>query len=242
MKRLIAFIGFMTFCSSGWGAITVSSQTWAADANATSVMTFTINCQGGNLLEVDAINESGFRVTGSTYNGVALTKSTETIDTGGPTYTGIYYLTNPAAGANTVSITFVQAGANKAAGAKCFSGVNTTTPVDVANCSVAGSGGTTITVGLTTTVNNDLLSDSALNNAGNVLTSGSGTLQWASQGGIGAGKAAGSTQGPVGIGTTNMTYTASSFAQPVYCAMAIEPSVAAVTGGASQTMKYERYE
>ena len=225
---------------SGWSAIAVSSQTFHQHTGAAGVDTWTFNCNGGNLLVLAPISSQGFLVVGSSFNGVNLTMSTQTINGSGPTAAALWYLVNPSAGSNTMSITWSDTGGsvNQGAGAVCFSGVNTSAPIDVANCSISGSGGTTVTVNLVTTVNNDFLDDVLMNNSQTItITSGSGTIQWFHNGVTEPpfGIQIGSTKGPVSTGSNSMTYvTTNTFSQPTYCGLAVEP--AAVAGGAPPKM------
>jgi hypothetical protein len=225
----------------GWGAITVTSTTFHGNPGAANPQTFSFNCNGGDLLVVAPLNGNSALATAVTFNSLALTQSTQTVDNGGPTTAAIWYRSSPPAGSQTVSITWGTAQSQTAAGVICFSGTNTTTPIDIQNCSVAGSGGGTVTVSLTTTVNNDTLYDSLYNNNTNALTSGSGTIQWsaAQSGNTGT---AGATKNSVGIGANSMTYTATSFSQPAYCGIAIELAAAAAGGGFNKASRMERYE
>lgn len=228
MKKLICF-GLLMMAAKGWGAITVSSQT-ATTGGASPTVTLNVNCQGGNLLVLDYLssNSGPNLYSSATYAGAALTIATGTINSGGPDQVTIAYLVNPAAGTNALNVTASAGGTGNIIGAICFSGANTSTPIDVANCSTAGGGGGTVSVNLTPTVNNDFLVDDIFNNNTNAITQDASQTLQISQAADGAGQG-GSTKGPVSASLQTMKWTASSFAQPAICAVAIEPAPVANT-------------
>lgn len=234
MKRFLICASFVLLSTKGWSAVAVSSSTFVQTLT-NDVITGTVNCQGGNLLVMECVSGNGWDVLNSSYSGTAMTFSTRTVDGGGPTSANIFYLVNPAAGSNTLSASFHGVSSNQGCFAACFTGANTSTPIDKANCDISGGGGTVQSSSMTTTVANDLILDVILNNNTNALTAGSQqTVLVAQAASLGGGIGNISTKGPLATGANVTSYTASLISQPVMCSVAIEPSAAVASSTQGQ--------
>lgn len=209
-------ISFSSGTASSVQSIAVTSQT----ASGSSVSTWAMNCQGGNLLVVGYTTDNGTLPSGITYNSVSMTYSTQTTNGAGPDAAALYYLTSPAAGTNNIVIT--GSGGNTYSGGICFSGTHSASPIDTQLCNTSGGGTGTISLTMTTANNNDWMADVAYNNGTNDETATSPqTDQWHGFSGFRAG--AGSTKGPLATGVISSSWTATSFSQPVICGLAIIP-------------------
>jgi len=237
MKKLLILAGLFflpwaahaaTITQYGTMVITISSGTASATSLAITSTTYSgdntttwsMDCKGGNLLVVAYVKPSNTRVTGITYNGVALSYSTETYNTGN-SMAGVWYLASPATGSNSIVVS--PSGGNFNGGAVCLTGSKISSPIDSASCSTAGGGSGTLGVTWSTTNSGDWLIDAGFSNNGNAMSaSGGQTAFWTNTGGVDAyASGAGSTKGPVSSGSQTMSWTATSFAQPSICAVAV---------------------
>jgi hypothetical protein len=114
-------------------------------------------------------------VTGITYGGNAMTVVGTPQNTGAM-YSALYRLIAPAAGANTVSITYSGALLTATAGAMSFSGVDQTTPVEASNAAVGFS--LTATVSTTTLTDNAWVVHAMTHFGTEASTIGQGSSTW----------------------------------------------------------------
>ena len=87
-------------------ALAVDTQATGGQTTTTATLTWAHTCTGSNLILIVGLTEEGtYSVTGITYNGVAMTLGKG--GTGGAGYgrPDLWYLINPATGANNVVIT-----------------------------------------------------------------------------------------------------------------------------------------
>lgn len=155
----------------------------AFDASTTmsNTSSFSHTCTGTDRLLVvqirTQISGGGDCVTGVTYNSVAMTRintiRSETNNERGY----LYQLVAPATGANTVTIT-TSGGPSVVAGATSYTGVAQSSPIDTSGSLSQGSG-TSISVSVTTTVDNDWLvgCGDGVTGAGSNFTPGSNTTE-----------------------------------------------------------------
>lgn len=136
-------------------AIAFDAATRADQAATTGSFTFSHTTSGANrvLIVMCYLNEEGDLVTGITYNGVAMTRANAFTNTPGasvPTSGYIYYLANPATGANNVVISY---SGNRAviAVAASFTGANTSSPIDQSNTVYSGNDFSSTSVSLSVT-------------------------------------------------------------------------------------------
>lgn len=158
-------------------AIDVSSNSdWKTNGAGFS---WSHTCSGADRVLIVAIcyeRDSG-DASGVTYGGTAMTL----LRTDGPTRlmkTQLWYLANPATGANTVS---VSAGSNSfhkvIGGAVSFTGADTGSPIDAHNGATGDS--TAPSTSVTTVTNDTIVVDAVVHGDADALTPGAGqTLQW----------------------------------------------------------------
>lgn len=142
---------------------------------------FSHTCTGSDRLLVVSIRTqiSGGTdcVTGVTYNGTSMTRintiRSETNNERGY----LYQLVAPATGSNTVTIT-TTGGPNVVSGALSYTGVAQSSPIDTSGSLSQGSG-TSISVSVTTTVDNDWLVGygNGVTGAGSNFTPGANTTE-----------------------------------------------------------------
>ena len=116
-------------------AIALDADTAKVASGGGSPVTWTHTCTGSSLVLLVSVTYrgSGLSVSAVTYNGVGLTR----IATDGPTSPAIqgdlWYLVNPATGANTVSVTFAGGTPTRVvAHSISFTGVDQATPIGTA--------------------------------------------------------------------------------------------------------------
>jgi hypothetical protein len=164
---------------------------------STSPLVFSHTCTGSNLILFVSIGWGANSVTAVTYNGVALTKIAGQAQTG-VSGTDLYYLINPATGANNVSISFSSSGLQAVSasytGAKqsgqpdSFNVGNTTgatsltvaTTVVAANCWLVGgfaASAGTIAAGTGTTQRQSIAGPSFIGDSNGTVATGSQSLQ-----------------------------------------------------------------
>lgn len=139
----------------GWAAIAFDAASTGTQAPPGNVATWSHTCTGSNLaLFVEASCPNTTTASGITYAGFSLAKSTAT-EAGTAGTSGdisMWFLANPATGANNIIVTCTGAlGAGGAA--ESLTGVNQTTVIESSN---AASGfGSTASKNITTITNND---------------------------------------------------------------------------------------
>jgi hypothetical protein len=184
-----------------------------------------------------ASGTSGLPISTLTYGSNSLTQAVFLTETGAGNRAEIWYLLNPPAGTNTITVTLLGTATTARAGAISLSGVNPATPTDGTNS------GTGQSLSITTTVDNDWIVDCA-----SVGTANGGRLS-----GFGAGQTAvfpASGTDPQGMsysgpdspaGSQTVSFTSSGFTQQAYVAVAFQSAAgvgganATVTGGAKLT-------
>lgn len=174
MRRLFATVAAAIFVlcatSQAFATLAIDSQESAnaAHHSITSPLTWSFTNTAGNLLIVGVIatGDTGTStITGVTYNGVSMTAVTNAPRTWNTTASAVYlfFLVNPATGANTVSVSASIAGANPdiIAGAISFSGANTSSPVSAGFTNFSTVVGTTASVSVTGTTSGDFVVSAA---------------------------------------------------------------------------------
>lgn len=158
-------------------AIAQTATATQAESNANPV-TMAFDCNGGDLLVVGICTPNNPRAGGApTYNAVAMTDSGEgVVDSGEDSTVELWYLVNPAAGSNNISIpnatpSFIVPIAS------AWSGVDTADPLDVTNSdSDTNAGNTNPSVAVTTTAANELIIDVMMEGEGTVPVTNSHTF------------------------------------------------------------------
>lgn len=131
-----------------------------ASGSGTST-TFSHTCTGSNGLLVVAVNMDGDKVTGITYNGVAMTfinKRTRTTSN----YVYLYYLLGPATGSNSVVIS--HSSGNSLAVAMSYTNVKQSAQPDSSNTNSNG-GGAALTTATTVVADNSWVIGCASNDS-----------------------------------------------------------------------------
>lgn len=151
----------------------------ALDANSTGVggtatpQTWTHTCTGSNLmLIVNVYSNTPSDVTGVTYNGVAMTSL------GNYSYSGVegnlWYLINPATGANTVSIAHTSTSNFVIGVAASYTGVKQSAQPDSSLTTQTTASATTLTATNTVVAAGSWLITGGINNSGGALIAGTG--------------------------------------------------------------------
>jgi len=176
-----------------------------------------VTCNGTNRLLlvffalVDAANPADMNITAITYAGAALTRYQGRQFAGNDGETEVWYLVNPASGANTLSWTFQGATDDHICVAIPLQNVNQTSPMNTGNGS-AGTG-TSRSVSVTTTVDRcQLYSLLALSAAATNVAVGSGQTAISSQTQGNVEEMAGEKDAvvtPAGAASMNFTWTGS---------------------------------
>jgi hypothetical protein len=153
-------------------AIAFDANSQAQGGNPSSSFSWSHTCTGSNLmLVVSVMSNTAADPTGITYNGVAMTKGKTGTDAN--RNCSIWYLANPATGANTVAVTWAGSTAYPAGSATSYTGCDTTIGANTA--SNTATSGTTFSVALTTTVSNSFVCVSGVDNNGTLVSASSGS-------------------------------------------------------------------
>ena len=161
-------------------AIAHDSTTTGAGVDGNTNYTFSHTCTGSDLmLMVCVTTNTTTDPSGITYNGVAMTKgATKTQSRNG----SIWYLANPATGANTVSVTYAAAFTLAMGSATSYTGCSGSIGATGTN---GAASGTTISVAITTTVANSYLVGAVeCNNNQTFSSSGGSTIRANQNGGV----------------------------------------------------------
>ena len=212
-------LGTVTFSSSSAMSIALDSTTASFYSGVTQVK-YNMTNNAGNFMycAMGWATGTNINVSSVSYNGQQFSVAITTGNTNGPTACALWYLSNPAIGSNSVQVNFPTS-VNTGVTCATLTGVNAASPIDVSGANVAGSGTGTITQSVTTSVLNDWLVDCSYNNNGNAETADPAqTAIFINPGGA----IANSYRGPVGVGSSSMTYTASNFSQPAMAVMAVK--------------------
>jgi hypothetical protein len=199
---------------------------------------FAFNNTGGTELLVVSVctveNTAFEQVSSITYNGDALTRHIRRTYGGGNCgWVEIWYRVSPATGSNTLAVTL--SGTPDylwVASATSWSGVDTSTPFDVAGVGAEGTNNTG-TVSITTATDNTWLVAGFAEYADETITGagGSQTDDIISQGGPSGTAIASSHKGPIAsAGPASISYALSASTAWVMAIAALRPSGAAVTG------------
>lgn len=177
-------------------------------------LTFSHTCTGSNLIlvvgtSVSDTTDTNRPVTGITYAGVAMTKIREDDEATADFTSGLWYLINPATGANNIVVTTTGSVSRIIAGGISLTGAAQSGQPDAHNGALTTT--TSITVDVTTVADNCWVIDAYSSSWGgtNPVAGGGQTQRW-----INAGTAAdgiGSTEGPkTPAGAVTMSWTAGS--------------------------------
>jgi len=204
--------------ASGGGFDTIAVDATSSSGEKTSSpFTWTHTTGSGNnraLFVGISIHTEGITASAVTYNGVSMTfLRGDTGSVGTRTRTEIWYLAAPATGANTVSVT--AAGATECSGgAVSFTGVNQSTPNDVAGGAGATGTSTTASQSITTVTDNAWTFAVLKVHNNNTITIGGGDTQiwddtYASVNGEASGSRSASAKTPAGSKTMSWTLSPS---------------------------------
>lgn len=118
--------------------------------------------------------DTGIRrtITSITYNGVNLSHATGSLATNGTLSSEIWYLMNPAAGSNTLSITFSGTLSQGVIYSEAYTGIHQTSALDQVNIGSGNSAAPSVSV--TPTEDNELIVGCIIHERHNSLTVGSG--------------------------------------------------------------------
>lgn len=158
-------------------AIAFDAVTNSEPASTTSPLTFSHTCTGSDLIllvGITILSNGGPDITGVTYAGVPMTQAVaNTTDSNEDMY--IYYLLNPATGANNVSISW--SGTHTvAARAVSYTGVKQSGQPDASN-SGHTTAGTSLAVSVTTVADNSWIVGFARNPTGGTAGAGANTIK-----------------------------------------------------------------
>lgn len=159
-------------------------------------------------------------ISGITYNGVAMTKAQGV--TNGAMRAEIWYLANPASGANNVSATIVGATDDRKFRSVSYTGVDQASPLDASNSASAGTGNPSVAV--TTIADNCWVQDAVAKFGTGVATVGGGqtaVMNDVTGNTLGAGSYEGSK---TPAGSVTMDWTQASANDWVSVAMSFKPS------------------
>lgn len=183
----------------------------SAQAGSGSSLSWSHTCSGSDRLLVVGTNSGDFsagdRVVNSiTYNGVNLTKIRS--DDSGNSRSEIWYLVNPALGANTVQVNFAGGVSEMQAGAISLTGVDQSSPLDANNGATGSSSSPSVNV--TTIADNAWVLDSLLvENTPSISVGAGQTSRWSEDNANSRGR--GSTEGPkTPAGSVTMSWSLGS--------------------------------
>lgn len=152
----------------------------ATSDNGGSVTSLTTEhtCTGSDLVLIvgTSVGSSTQTVTGVTYNGVGMTKvaGSEVSQSQNGT-TALWYLINPATGANDVVVS-ISSSQNISVGIASYTGASQSSQADVSSTNTAGSG-TSFSTTLTTSTDNSWTIHQVSTNQNDEITAGSGTTR-----------------------------------------------------------------
>jgi len=163
-------------------------------------------------------------ITAMTYNSVAMTKAPSGFATGGAMRAEMWYLVNPATGANTVSATITGDTDDRKFRSASYTGVDQTAGIDASN-NATGTGN--ITVNVTTVADNSWVQDAVAKFGTAVATIGAGQTSLMNDV-TGASLGAASYEGPkTPAGAVTMSWTQASGNDWAQAAMSFKPSAGA---------------
>lgn len=173
-------------------------------------------------------------ITAMTYNGVAMSKAQGI--TNGAMRAEIWYLVNPATGANTVSATVTGNTDDRKFRSHSYTGVDQVVGIDASNSATGATGNPTVNV--TTVADNSWVQDAVAKFGTGAATVGAGQTSIMNNV-TGATLGAASYEGPkTPAGAVTMSWTQASANDWVIVAMSFKPSVAsAASSGFFQFMR-----
>lgn len=159
-------------------AIAIDTTSNAQEASGATSKTFSHTCSGSNrVLVVSVIASATGDPSGVTYNSVALTKA---VSSNTPFNTSIWYLANPATGANNIVVSFGSS-TKFGVGAISLTGCNTDSPLGITGSSEESFGDTRAIVTVTSQKNNSYLIDAMAVNGNPTVTLGGSQTSIVSQ-------------------------------------------------------------
>lgn len=212
---------------------TVSTASWTHTVGAGLTNSILVICMGyfGSSTSTAA--------TSVTYNGVAATKVRRDNDGAGAAASEIWYLLNPASGANTVSITLSSVtivSSDLPGGSVSLSGVDQANPLDSQAGSVSVGSHSSQSDNVTTVANNCWTVDVQQSSTTSFTVSGSQTQRWNNPN-TNCGTA-GSTLGPISpAGVTAVGWSYSTVGnRTAHSVAAFKPAASTFVGGGLLTM------
>jgi hypothetical protein len=164
-------------------AITIDATTNSGRKVYQSSITQSHTTAGTNRLLIVSVHQGDGSApsapSGVTYNGVSMTAGAYSNPSSGSIYnrTNIYYLVNPATGANNVVVSGLNSPINACVNIVSLNGVNQASPLDVASDAGGYGGSASATANFTTNYNNSLIVFSqSLQPNSYTITPKSGTL------------------------------------------------------------------
>lgn len=196
----------------------------ATGTNFGTAVSVSLNNVAGTFL-IAALSYSaggGLSWSAVSYDSAAMTSQVSANNLGGAVGSQIFSLASPSTGTKTFAAT-LSGNAAWACALYSFTGVNN---VDTTTSSTAGSGTGSISLSASVSANAWII-DCAGNNNTNTMTPGTGqTNRHGALTGFGNEMFC-TTNGPLSAGTNGVSWTATSFSQPAYTAIAIDPTASA---------------
>lgn len=209
------------------------------DASSTTSVTFSHTCTGSNLTLVigGLANAASPSLSGATYNAVSATAGVHNTDTSNGFDQSIFYLANPATGANNIVISATSSTALDGYG---ISLTGTAASPSGASATVAVTSSTTPSVSVTTTAANSWVVDSVIRAAlGTDTESTTGTNQTSRAAVRNAGanaKLIGSTETTTATGSYTLSWTINPSRSWQCAALEIKALVVAASGSPTMLM------
>lgn len=206
-------------------------------AAAVASLTVSHTCTGSNLVLWTGFSYTGSSttITSITYNGVGMTRIT-TVDATASYHVALYYLVNPATGANNIVVT-PSASCSIFGGSQSFTGASQSAPT---NSAVNSGSGLLASVILTTGFSNSMVVDTVgMANASSTLTAGGlQTQDYNQSDGTAARTGAGSHEAVSTPAATTMSWTISGVTSRSWghIAAELDPVAAPATSSPSTTM------
>ena len=134
-------------------AFDTSAKTAYVDNVTSLTLSFTTTgSERALVVFVNTVDPTGDIISGVTYGGTAMTLIDKTVRYTGTNWTYLFYLLNPASGANDIVASFTESSAHAQIFASSYTGVNQTA-IDAQNKNT-GTGTTSVTVSITTVADN----------------------------------------------------------------------------------------
>jgi hypothetical protein len=151
-----------------------SDKFWNGSAVASFTRSFDAGSGANGLLVVSMYWSSSRTVSAITYDGVAMTQVVAPVNTGGGEQIGMWYLTNPASGSNTLSVTFSGTTAYEVSFFSMY-GVDQSSPLGATRTETGLETGTSYSEALTTTINDSWIIWATREYAGRTVSAGADT-------------------------------------------------------------------